>query len=32
MHKVQNAKKNVCALQVFDRAARVRDGIFTPLD
>jgi len=23
---------NVCALQVFDRAARVRDRIFTPLD
>jgi len=25
-------QKNVCALQVFDRAARVRDGTFAPLD
>jgi len=25
-------QKNVCALQVFDRAARVRARIFTPLD
>jgi len=24
--------KNVCALHVFDRAARVRDRIFAPLD
>jgi len=25
-------QKNVCALHVFDRAARVRDRIFAPLD
>jgi len=25
-------QKKRCALQVFDRAARVRDGIFAPLD
>jgi len=25
-------QKNVCALQVFNRAARVRDRIFSPLD
>jgi len=25
-------QKNVCALQVFHRAARVRDRIFSPLD
>jgi len=31
MHKVLNAK-DVCALQVFDSAARVRDRFFAPLD
>jgi len=25
-------QENVCALQVFDLAARVRDRIFVPLD
>jgi len=25
-------QENVCALQVFDRATRVRDRIFAPLD
>jgi len=25
-------QETVCALQVFDRAARVRDRIFAPLD
>jgi len=30
--KCKIQKKSVCALHVFDRAARVRDRIFAPLD